>query len=68
MNTPTHAWYRVPEVWLLLALLGSAVVASLLLVATALRHGDALRTPVPYAVAAPLPPTAAAHPSDDATP
>lgn len=68
MNERLHAWYRVPEVWLMLALLTSAVVGSLLLVATAVRHGDALPSPAPHAVAAPLPPSAAARPSDDAAP
>jgi hypothetical protein len=67
MRTNEHAWYRVPEVWLILFLLGSAVIGSLAFVATAVRHGDALRTPAPHALAAPLPPTSA-RPADDATP
>ena len=67
MHTNEQAWYRVPEVWLILFLLGVAVVGSLALVATAVRHGDALRTPPPHALASPLPPTAA-RPADDATP
>ena len=47
MNTNRNAWYRVPEVWLILFLLGSAIAGSLALVATAVRHGDALRMPAP---------------------
>jgi len=68
MNTRTSVWYRVPEVWLILALLGSAVLGSLLLVSAALRHDDQLHANIPHAVASPLPPSAAARPSDDATP
>jgi len=68
MNTYANRWYVVPEVWLMLFLLSSAVVGSLLLVATAVRHGDALPSPVPHAVASPLPPSTAVRPSDDATP
>lgn len=67
MNTNRNAWYRVPEVWLILFLLGSAIAGSLALVATAVRHGDALRMPAPHALASPLPPSAARH-ADDATP
>jgi hypothetical protein len=68
MNARSNTWYRVPEVWLMLALLASAVVGSLMLVATAIRHGDALPAPTPHVVASPLPPSTAARPSDDATP
>ena len=68
MNARSNAWYRVPEVWLMLVLLTSAVVGSLSLVATAVRHGDALPIPAPHSVASPLPPSAAARASDDATP
>ena len=60
-------WYRVPEVWLVLALIGSAVVGSLGLVVTALEHRDELvasRRPI----ASPLPPSHAQRPADDATP
>ena len=65
MNTNEHAWYRVPEVWLILFLLGSTIAGSLALVATAVRHGDAL--PAPRAIASPLPPSAARS-ADDVTP
>ena len=67
MNTIRDAWYRVPEVWLILILLGGTMAGSLALVATAVRHGDALRTPAPHSLASPLPPTAA-RPADAATP
>ena len=68
MNTRQAAWYRIPEVWLILTLLAGAVIGSLLLVATAVRHNDDLHAAVPHSVASPLPPSAAARPSDDATP
>lgn len=67
MSTNRNAWYRVPEVWLILVLLGGTMAGSLALVATAVRHSDALHTPAPHALASPLPPTAA-RPADDATP
>ena len=68
MNTTENAWFRVPEVWLMIVLLGGVVIGSLMLVVTAVRHGDQLHAAVPHAIASPLPPTAAARPSDDATP
>lgn len=34
-------WYRVPEMWLIVVLLGATVAGSLSLVATAVRHPDA---------------------------
>lgn len=34
-------WYRVPEMWLIVVLLGATVVGSISLVTTALRHPDA---------------------------
>ena len=67
MNTNEHAWYRVPEVLLIVVLLGSTIAGSLALVATAVRHGAALQTAVPRAIASPLPPSAA-RPAADATP
>jgi len=68
MNTRENCWYRVPEVWLMLVLLGGMIVGSLALAATAMRHNDQLAGPVPHALAAPLPPSSAAQPSDSATP
>jgi hypothetical protein len=46
MNAPlaraaATPWYRVPEMWLIVLLLGSTVIGSLSLVATAVRHPDA---------------------------
>jgi hypothetical protein len=63
-----NSWYRVPEVWLILMLLASTMVGSLALVATAYRHRDQLPTPPPISLASPLPPSAAPHPADAATP
>jgi len=60
-------WYRVPEVWLVLVLIGSAVIGSLALVATALRHRDELVVAHPP-IASPLPPSHARRPADEATP
>jgi len=68
MNTNENAWFRVPEVWLMIVLLAGMVIGSLMLVATALRHTDQLRTPAPHSLASPLPPSAAAQPADHATP
>ena len=34
-------WFRVPEVWLILVLLGATVLGSFALLATAMRHPDA---------------------------
>lgn len=41
MNTPVTPWYRVPEVWLMLVLLGSAVGAGLTTLVIAERLPDA---------------------------
>jgi hypothetical protein len=70
MNTTAteNSWFRVPEVWLMIVLLGGVVIGSLMLVATAVRHGDQLHTPVPHSIASPLPPTTATRPSDETTP
>lgn len=38
-DTPTMAWYRVPEVWLILVLLGASVAGSFALL------GEAMHTP-----------------------
>lgn len=62
-----NRWYRVPEVWLVLLLIGSAVVSSLALVATALEHRDDL-VAAHHPIASPLPPSHALKPADDATP
>ena len=40
-DVPTMAWYRVPELWLMLILLGAMVVGSFALLATAIRSPDA---------------------------
>jgi len=40
-TSPTMAWYRVPELWLILFLLGAAVIGSFSLLATAIRSPDA---------------------------
>lgn len=37
---PTLAWYRVPEVWLMLVLLGAMVVGSFALLSSAIRTPD----------------------------
>lgn len=34
-------WYRVPEVWLMVVLLGATVLGSFALIATAVQHPDA---------------------------
>lgn len=60
-------WYRVPEVWLVLLLISSAVISSLALVATALEHRDDL-VAAHRPIASPLPPSHALKPADDATP
>ena len=56
-----NRWSRVPEVWLILTLIGSAMAGSLALVATALHHRDELVV-AHRPIASPLPP------ADDATP
>ncbi|MEZ5521587.1 MAG: hypothetical protein R3F08_08965 [Dokdonella sp.] len=40
-ETPTMAWYRVPEVWLMLVLLGAMVIGSFALLSSAIRTPDA---------------------------
>lgn len=40
-------WFRVPEVWLMLVLLGATVLGSFALLASAIRHPDAHIT-VPF--------------------
>lgn len=62
-----NRWYRVPEVWLILVLIGSTMAGSLALVATALRHRDELVV-AHRPIASPLPPSHAQRPADDATP
>jgi hypothetical protein len=62
-----NQWFRVPEVWLVLFLIGSAVVGSLALVATALEHRDEL-VASHRPIASPLPPSHAQRPADEATP
>ena len=61
MTTRTTRWYHVPEVWLMLVLLLATMAGSLALVGTAFAHRDELLHSGP-AIAAPLPPTTAAHP------
>ena len=39
-ETPTIAWYRVPEVWLMLVLLGAMVIGSFALLSSAIRTPD----------------------------
>jgi len=60
-------WNAVPEVWLMLVMLGATVTGSLALVATAFGHRDELTHAAP-AIATPLPPSAATRPADAATP
>ncbi len=67
MNARLNTWYRVPEVWLILVLLGSMVAGSFSLLATAIRHPDEL-TAAPRPIASPLPPSRAQTPADTATP
>ncbi|MEP6483149.1 MAG: hypothetical protein ABJB01_01785 [Rudaea sp.] len=67
MNSNNVSTFRIPEVWLVLLLLASAVVGSLALVATAVRHPDELKN-TPHSIASPLPPSSATHPSDHVTP
>ncbi|MBS0516382.1 MAG: hypothetical protein JSS16_13025 [Proteobacteria bacterium] len=62
-----NRWYRVPEVWLILVLIGSTMVGSLALVATAFEHRDDLVV-AHRPIASPLPPSHAQRPADDATP
>lgn len=62
MNDPRNHWYRVPEVWLILFLLGATVIGSVALVGTAFAHHDEL-VPAGPSIASPLPPTSAAKPA-----
>ena len=62
-----NRWYRVPEVWLMIVMLGATMIGSLALVATAFGNRDELPHVGPR-IASPLPPTSAAHPADQATP
>lgn len=41
LDARRNAWHRVPEVWLILVLLGATVIGSLSLVVTAVRSPDA---------------------------
>ena len=61
MNDPRNQWYRVPEVWLILILLGATVLGSVALVGTAFAHHDEL-LPAGPAIASLLPPTHVAKP------
>jgi hypothetical protein len=67
-GTPFLAWYRVPEMWLILIMLGATVVGSFALLATAIRTSDTHVT-VPNDVPRPsrIPPSEAAAPPSDAT-
>ena len=65
--TTSGRWYREPTVWLMLVLLGSTMAGSLGLVFVAYTHPDELPHRIDT-MAAPLPPSAAAHPADQATP
>lgn len=67
MNARLNDWYRVPEVWLILLLLGAMIVGSFSLLAIAVRHPDELHG-APRAIASPLPPSRAEVPSDTARP
>ena len=66
MNARQNMWFRVPEVWLIIVLLGSVMTGSLALVATAYRHPDTMHA-APRSIASPLPPSSAARPADAAT-
>ena len=60
-------WYRVPEVWLIVLLLGATVIGSLSLVATAVRHPDThLAVPNDSPRPSKLPPVQAAPASEAA--
>ncbi|MEP6938570.1 MAG: hypothetical protein ABI846_02315 [Rudaea sp.] len=67
MNTQSNSWYRVPEVWLIVLLLGAMVVGSFALLVTAVRHPDRVLE-APRAIASPLPPSQAPRPADVTTP
>lgn len=51
--TPVVPWWRVGVMWLVVGGLGVVVIASFMLLATAVRHAD---TVVPYAVVRSAPP------------
>jgi len=65
MSTRQMRWYAVPEVWLMLVMLGATVAGSIGLVVTAFGHRDELPH-VGAALASPLPPTSAARAVDAA--
>jgi len=67
MTARLNTWYRVPEVWLILVLLGAMVSGSFCLLTTALHHPDEMRG-APRSIASPLPPSRAQAPADAATP
>lgn len=67
MIEPRSQWYRVPEVWLIVVMLGVTVAGSLALVATAFAHRDELKH-VGTSIASPLPPSSTAQPADQTTP
>lgn len=67
MSERRNKWYLVPEVWLMLIMLGATVTGSLALVVTAYRHSDELPH-VGASIASPLPPSTATRPADSATP
>jgi hypothetical protein len=62
-----NRWYRVPEVWLMLVLLGGMVVGSFGLLYEALHHYDpSIESPAPIATR--VPPPSHSRPTDSATP
>jgi hypothetical protein len=62
-----NRWYRVPEVWMILVLIGGMVLISFGLLYVSLRYPDpSAEAPTP--VATPLPPSSHARPADSATP
>lgn len=71
MNVPNTRtpWFRVPEVWLMVVLLGATVLGSFALIASAVQHPDAHIT-VPHDAARPSkipprdPPAATPPPGD----
>jgi len=64
LDARRNAWHRVPEVWLILVLLGATVIGSLSLVVTAVRSPDPQVT-VPHDEPRPskIPPLHAAKPA-----
>lgn len=63
-TTPSMPWYRVPEVWLILILLGATVIGSFALLAEAINTSDS-HIVVPDDVPRPsrIPPTNPAAPA-----